>query len=382
MKILRLLLFLFVLLAVTALAPRAYAVEVKSGDSVVIAKDHVTSGSLFVSGNTVTVDGTVHGDVFCVGKQILVTGIVDGDVICAAQIIHISGTVSGNVRLAAQQIDIAGIVKRNATLLGQTLTIAKDGGVNGELLLGVQTLTVDGLVGKGVVGGAQTATINGRVNGDVNLDVETLNIGKTAVVAGSLTYTSKNEAAVPGSASISGKVTRVAPPQKKVEVTKKTYSLPAGRPWPASALPSILLYLIIGFVMVAVFPGFTTRVNDNMKDGPVLTGILGFAALMLVPMAAIFLAITIIGIPVAIVLIALYILALLLCRVFVARLVGKYILDSFNMAQKDNLLMQMLVGVPILWFIIKFPVLGGIIGFIALIWSLGGIVKVFSQSKK
>ena len=248
------------------------------------------------------------------------------------------------------------------------------------MLFAGQSLVVDGLIGKSIMGAVQSATVNGRVNGSVKLDVESLGLGEGASISGALRYTSDKDAVIARSSSVAGTIERTTPPVSNK--TQEKVFPKSSRPWPANALPSILFYLIIGLITVSVFPNYTKRVTDQMKATPFSTGFTGAVALMSVPVLVVILAITILGIPIALALLFLYIVTIMLSRIFVANIVGAYILDNFNVRQKTNLLFQMLVGVPIVWSMFKAPFVGGFIGFIAVCWALGGVVQLLRRAKK
>lgn len=327
-----------VLFCIVFLSPlQVQAMDVRSGDSVTVAKDQVVNGSVFLSGTTVTMDGTVHGDVYCAGQDVSISGSVDGDVLCAAQSGVISGQVFGNVRMLGQSVGISGAVARNVTVAVQSLTISSQASVSGEVFYAGQTITVDGTIAKSLEGFTQTSKLaNGKIHGPVSLQVP-----------------------------------------DKTEKPKKIVA--PKNPWPASALPSIFVNLVVGLLAVSVFGKFIKRSMDVMTAQTLPTGLVGAVALMATPVAVVVLICTILGIPFAIILLMAYILAILVSRIFVAGVVGAYVLESFQVKQKANALLQMAVGVPLLWFMFKAPIVGGFVGFLAVCWGLGGLIQGFRK---
>ena len=381
MKTFRYILLLVGLFSIVSIVPGVHAMEVQTGESVQIAKEQVIDGSVIIGATNITVDGVVHGDVFCAGQRVHITGKVDGDVICAAQSMTISGAVSGNVRLIGQTVEIAGGVRRNASLVAQSFSVSEGASVSGELLFAGQSMIVDGTIGKSILGAAQFANVNGRVNGGVKLDVESLGVGEKASISGGLLYTSDKEAIIPPSAHVAGTVNRTPLPPKS-ERRKTMFPKVNSKPWPANALSSILFFLIVGLIVVSVFPKYTKRISDQMKATPLATGVTGAIALMTTPVLIVLLAITILGIPIAIALLFVYLFVVIFSRIFVAGIVGAYILENFNVSQKESALVQMLVGVPVLWFMFKAPFVGGLLGFIAVCWAVGGVVQMLRRVKK
>ncbi|HUD18983.1 MAG TPA: polymer-forming cytoskeletal protein [Patescibacteria group bacterium] len=379
MKFVRFILAITILFAAFRVVPAAHAFEVESGEMVDVSRDQVIDGSLFIGAKSVKVDGVVHGDVYCAGNDVTISGTVEGDVICAAQMLRVSGVVDGNLRLAGQTITIEGPVKRNVTAFGQTLTQSQASSVSGELFVAAQTLTQNGIIGKSLGGYGETIGINGKVHGNVDVETSSLILGDSAKVYGNLHYVSDTKVVVPKSASILGMVTNEpTAKQNKQQAAAK----PAPNPWPANAIPSILFFLVVGLLMLKFMPAVTQKIFTVMKEDPIAVALKGFVYLMVVPVVAVILAVTIIGIPFALLLVLLYIIAIAISRLFVALWVGWYILDSFKAKTKDNTFLQIAVGVPVLWFMFKAPFVGGIVGFLAVIWGLGGMVQMVRSKKK
>ena len=376
MKVLRWIILSLFIIFLGILTPQAHAFTAESGDLVDLSRDQTINGSLFVGANTVLIDGTVHGDLFCAGQKVTITGTIDGDVICGGQTIEITGAVGGNIRAAAQSLTIGSSVKRNVSVAGATIELSKTASVAGELLFAGQTLIDDGVIKGGITGVSEGATVNGPVAGDISLDSDTVTLGASARIRGNVTYTSDTKATIASSASISGAITQ----QKPQETTTKTAPTQnASAQWPANAIPGILFYLIVTFVILKLFPASTTRITDRMTASIVPTALTGLITLVVVPLVTIVLAVTIVGIPFALVLALLYVVAILVCRVYVGILVGWYILDSFHSKLVKSVYWQMLIGVPILWFMFKAPFVGGLVGFLAVIWGLGAIVHTFRK---
>jgi cytoskeletal protein CcmA (bactofilin family) len=374
----------FLLLSVIILqrAPMVAAFEVRNGDSVSLTHDQTINGSMLAAGSNVSIDGIVRGDVYCAGKQITISGLVDGDVLCAGQSIVISGVVTGNARLMGQTIDIHGTVRRNASIVAQMMTLSPDGSVNGELLLAGQTFVLHGFVGKGISIAGQTVELNGRVNGDVWTANQSVMVGDKAIIGGNFKYTSPNQIQIPKTASISGMVTFTQALNKKGNTNKVSSWMRMQRPASAGILLGIIWNVIIVSGLVFFFPKKVLRVIERMKDRPVRVGLVGFAALIILPVVGVFIALTIVGIPLAVLWFLLYALVVGISRSFAAIIVGDYIVESFFAKLKNRRFVPVFIGVPILWLIFRTPFIGGLISFCAVCWGMGGMAGVLRNRKK
>jgi hypothetical protein len=104
-----------------------------------------------------------------------------------------------------------------------------------------------------------------------------------------------------------------------------------------------LAMLIVGFVALAVSPLWADRVSSMITGKPWSSILTGLAGLLLAPLAAALLLVTVVGIPLAFIPLALYVVALLLSEVFVAYLVGGWLLDRLKRPQSTPYL-RMAVG--------------------------------------
>lgn len=360
--------------------PVVDAVEVRGGQMARVEENQKINGSLFIAGDTVTVDGLVNGDVFCAGQTIEIEGVVTGDVICAGQSIRVRGRIDGNLRFAGQTIAIDGAVTRNVTVLGQTVSTSPDAVIGGELLFAGQTFMHAGTLAKSLYGAGETSDIRGSVGGDVDLYADTVRLGDGASVSGALRYTSEHEANISQSALVGGSVTRSIPETNEKEKPERTIRRPQDS-WPFTTLPGIVIHVVAGLIFAALAPLYIPRVQKTMGDNPVIVGLKGAAVLIFAPAVFLSLFFTIIGIPAAILGIVLYILALSVSRVVVGMLVGKAILENFAKRQADNLYIQVLVGVPVLWFMLKAPFVGGLLTFLAILWGMGGLLLGMKSKK-
>jgi hypothetical protein len=96
-------------------------------------------------------------------------------------------------------------------------------------------------------------------------------------------------------------------------------------------------------------------------------GGLGFAVLVTVPIAAIVVACTFIGIPLALSSLAIWLGALYLAKIIVAEFVGRTVF-------KAGKAMSLLGGLAVVIVAVNLPFLGGLINFLFILLGLGALV--------
>lgn len=326
------------------------------GQAVFVPKDEVVNGTLFAGGNMVTIDGTVHGDVICGSQTVIITGMVDGDVICGAQTLRIEGAVGGSVRAAGQTIEIAGPVSRNVTVAAQTLTIDSTSSISGEILAAVQN-----------------ASIDAKVGGDISMVDGSVVFGDKTNVKGSVHYQSKTAATFAPSATIAGTLTHTLPPKTQQKQPVSNVRKVAGAT--GGLIGKIIFYFILAALVVLVAPKRTKRILDLMQASPGPMMLAGFITIIVVPIIIITMALTLIGIPFAILVGILFALALVTAEVFTSIFVGRYILDRFNANRENKMFLNILVGVPVACLVFAIPILGGLAGFLGVIWGFGAMIE-------
>jgi hypothetical protein len=136
--------------------------------------------------------------------------------------------------------------------------------------------------------------------------------------------------------------------------------------------------LMIGAAaLVAVFPAFTRRTAETTRSRVGFALLLGAAALLLIPIAFIFAAVTIVGIPLALLLLLLYLLLLFTGFIFAGIALGDTGLERMQASKRDRLGWRSLaaaLGIAVLALVTYIPVLGGLVAFVALLIGIGAIV--------
>jgi len=368
-------------ITLTPLAASAYAI--KTADSVYVPKTETIEGNLYAAGANITVEGKVNGDVICAGQAINISGEVSGDVICAGQAINVTGNVGGSLRAVGNSINLSGQVSRNVMAFGASILSAGGSSIGWDLLAVGAFAQIAGNVGGDLYGSLGQAAISGQIGKNVNLEFGRQNkkagappliITGTAKINGDLKYTSSENATIENGAVIKGQTTHNLP--------KATAARPGfmNLAWWWGKLIFLFSALVIGLVLISFWHQPVIKITDLMlsKVGPAFGW--GVLALLLTPIIAIILLITIIGIPLSFILMALWLIALYLSKIFVGILVGRSLLNNYWTKQKDSLILAMIIGIIIVKLIITLPFIGWVLGLLAVLWGLGGILLAFKKA--
>jgi cytoskeletal protein CcmA (bactofilin family) len=350
------------LLALTPSSARAQ----EAGPTVVIRG--MQPDSVYAAGRTVEVTGDLARDLVAAGGTITVLGRVGEDVLAAGGSVLLTGPVGENVRAAGGTVLIADAVGEDVVATGGTVRLAHDARVGGRVWLAGATVEVGGHVRRTLVAAAATVRLAGRVDGDVTLVGRRIEIGPTARIAGNLTYTSPQDAQIDPAAQIRGAVThRHAETATRIA---RVIRVVVGLVWVAS----LLGVMAVGVVLLGLFPRFTRLAASTIAREPWTSLGLGVAVLVVTPIAALVLVLTVIGLPIALMLTALYAVAPLLgyltAGVFLGDLGTRWAFRRPN-ASTGWRILSLILALLGLALVRLVPVLGTAIGFLALVMGLG-----------
>lgn len=354
------------------------AFSVRHGDSVNISKEETIDEGLFISGSTVTINGSVHGDVYCAGKSVTINGDVQGDVLCAAQDIEITGVVNGNVRVVGQNIEVGADVARSMTVAGQHIHLAKNAIIHGEAVIAGQAVKLNGSVLKNFYGAGDDVSINGVIGRDLNVNAKQLFIGETASISGQGKYISDKAAIIDSNAAISQPLIQETPkPEVKSNPRprKENFSV-------VGIIFSSFSLFIMGWIIVKLFSTAADKMSSFMLTSPLPTALIGAGLLFGGPIVFVLLLITIVGIPLAFTWLLVWVLILLSSTALCAFALGKVVVSRFWEDAKKSSLKQLLVGAIVLSILFALPFVGWMVKLIAMLLGSGAIAKALLHRKE
>lgn len=351
------------------LVSSVFAQQIEQKDDIVVLKDQVINKDYFAKGQQISVLGSINGDAYLAGGKVTIEGNIGGDLIAVGGTINVRGRVVKNLRVAGGQVVISGEVGGNTTVAGGAVEIMDNAKIGGSLTSLAGSLTVYAPVSKGATIAAGDTTIASHINGDVVAAVGNISLTPQASVLGDLTYYSQNDAQIREGASINGKTTHNIP---RIKQTQKYQGI-GEKAKISLTIISLLLSLIIGAVLLRLLPVFSQKTVDRVLTKPLLSFGQGILALIVTPIAAILLAITLIGIPFALIMTVAFIIYLYIAKIFVALAVGQKLLELTQ--SKYGPIWALLAGLLIYAIISIIPIIGPLTAFIVVTIGVGAILQ-------
>ena len=369
MRRFRLLLGMILAIAIPA---TVLAANTADETNVTLVRGDNRTGTYYVSGQNITVDGNVTGDVVCAGQTVVINGSVGGDVICGAQTLTVNGPVAGSVRGASQVVTLNGTVGRNVTIAAQSFVLASNSRVGGDVAVAAETTSLGAPIGQTVYVAAKKLDLNSTVGGNVTSYVEALNVSGTATVAGNFDYTSQQTFSI-DKTKVQGQISRHAATRASDTRSDAAIAFRKLMYWIVSGLLGALL-------AIWVAPRFVRGVTNAMVSRWQGSLAWGALALLVGPPVLVILSLTVVGLPTAAVLGILWLIAVLTSGLFAGIAVGRLAWQRED-SNRRALALSAMAGIPLVLLSEWIPGLGGVLGFIAVIWTLGGMVLAINRAR-
>ncbi|MCL6473260.1 MAG: FapA family protein [Firmicutes bacterium] len=364
----RLLILIILLIVVACASTPARAAQFASRDNIRIPSDRTINDDFYVSGGTVVIDGTVNGDLTVAGGNITINGPVHGSLLVAGGGVILNGTVDRSVRAISGDLTINGQTEKDLVVAGGNVDISSGSTIGQDLVVTAGSARLSGMVARRLFGTGGNITIDGVVGDDARLDVNQLRLTGRAVINGDLSYTSENRAEISRGARIRGEITFNERPQRRQGIFPRMLSF----------LLAFLAALVSGIALLVLFPRRTVQIANTVAAASWQSPLLGFALLLVVPVAAILLFILIITIPLGIATLILYIFGIYLAKVFVGLAVGMVLSRLFNF--KAGNILALFIGLLIVMLLGLIPFIGPVLRFLYIIFGLGAAVIVIYRA--
>ncbi|WP_331232619.1 bactofilin family protein [Natronorarus salvus] len=296
------------------------------------------------SGTVIVEEGETVSEVNAVAGAILVQGTVTGDVSGAAGNVLIEGTVEGDVSTATGNLRITGAVDGDVAAGAGDIHIDEGATIGGDLDAGAGTIRIDGAIG-----------------GDVTIGADTIQLGDEAEIAGSLTYDGTLEGNLD---AVAGEITR----DRTIGVSIGPDLQPLAS-W-VFTVYAFVLNLLLGAVLLALFPRFSEDVADRVSTEPVKTGLVGLGLFIAVPLVLVLVALTVIGIPLSIGGAIAFAFLLWIGVVYGRFAIGAWLL---SLAGMDNLWLALVGGLLVGAVLSQVPFIGGLLNVVILLLGLGAL---------
>jgi cytoskeletal protein CcmA (bactofilin family) len=349
-----------------------------------------SNDDVYAAGGSVSLQSTIAGDAYAAGGDVTVGQAVEQDVVAAGGTVTINGTVGDDARLAGGTIIVNSAVADDLVVAGGSITINSD--IGGDLVVTGGQVVLNGNVGGAVKIAAGSVTLNGTVTGPSEIKAETIVLQGT--MNGPGRYVATKSFSVQSGSSFNAPFEYYQPsgeynfaPYLKNGATAKFQSNLAptdtskkAQAWAAQAfgwfeLLTLLSAMLVLALLVGICGRYLVQVADDFRKHFWLRAAGGLIYFIVLPVLALLLLITIIGIPLGVLTIAILILSMIFAKTLTAAILALWLLKRSNKQWMGWRLWLVAVAAYIaLRLVVVIPVIGWLISALIVCATFGSLL--------
>lgn len=329
-----------------------------------------TSGAGFAEGSSA---GSYDGSLFTAGGSVDSSAEVKGVQFAAGSDVQVQGSCE-YLMAAGNQLVFSGDAENDAFAAGNNVYIF--GSVGRDLFAAGSTVEIRGSVERSAYIAAGSVVIDGSIGGDLYLSADKVVISDSAKIGGAVHYGSNTQMSAPKS------VLSAAEVYEEIET-----AAPAHKSIGSRALSVLLSYLgaaAVAFVLLWITPIWekldSKYYGADFGDYAKAFGI-GFAVLAGLPVAAVLLMITRIGLRLAFVLLLVYAAAIVASPVFLSFFIGMLIWRR-ALKKAPCYFAELPIGLLAWRIVCCIPGLSFAVGFVAVPLGLGVLTLLLGKPQK
>ena len=330
--------------------------------------DTDSAGNMFVSGDSVSLDGESFFAGFAAGQSVDITDSdAEGSVFAAGQEVTIKdSSVSESMFIGGNNVNIDNTqIHGNIFAAGNSVKITDGCEANAVYAAG-NDITFEGETDFLALGGTNVS-VNGTIDGDVTIDANNVDISDDTVITGTLTINSSTEPEISDEASI-GKYEFNKVDADSNGIAKVSFGAMILKKI-TSGLYWIVAMAAFGMILCWLFDKHLTTAANYVKNRTAPLVLSGVIAWICIPIAALLMCISYILAPIAGMLMLAYVLLLCAGLAFAGASIGRLIFP------KMNVFLAALIGIAALEVIRLIPFIGGLVGIAADMYLLGYVVQ-------
>ncbi|MBC8207508.1 MAG: polymer-forming cytoskeletal protein [Kiritimatiellales bacterium] len=342
----------------------AQAIEFIQTNQFVITEMESMPEESWISAQSLTINGSVSNDLFASAPVMELNGTFHGDAWCAGNSITGAGIFLNSARLISRITQIQGTHYGSVTAVGTTVKIDRTAVLYSDLLCVGENVILEGSVSGKVRVLAQRVTLGGQIKGDTSITAQEIVILPGTVINGNLSYQAPNELVLSPSVILNGELQRRFSPAPVRRLMKKNLG---------GHFMFALAALVTGLVFIGLFPRYNGTALHLLSESRGLCSLAGFAGLVLLPMGAFVLLLTVVALPLSILILLFYFILLYLSKIAVALWIGSAVLRrrEFN---KQKIAAPLTLGLLILYALTSFTAAEMIVNILVIILGLGALL--------
>lgn len=310
-------------------------------------------GDLYIAGETISVAGTVLGDLYVAGSQVDLSGTVAGDVIVAGGQLNLGGTIDGSLRGVGGQVFVSSKIAKNMSIVSGALIVD-----SATQLAGNATAV------------AGTVRLDAPLPNNATVLAGTLSLLKP--IQGSLMYATDTKSSPVDEALVSGSVTRHEFKQPSSQMMSKPDEKATKAFLSILSIIHLASQLVVGLLLIYLVPKFMQKSAHTFSTQTAKSIGIGFVTLIVLPFVAVFLAITLIGLPLGVLTLVGYGVLMYIGQFVAYYAIGQAV--SHKLGKKWGASAVFTLGLLTLTLVGFIPLLGWVASMLAHVAGVGALV--------
>lgn len=344
-----------------------------AGAKIKIISENATN--IYAAGARVTIEGKAKKNVWAAGALLDIDIETDGDLHAAGSRISIKGKVNGKTRLAGANLIIDAEIGEILNAAGASIEISENAKLPADTTIAGALIEFHGIAKDNLGLYADEVAFSGQALGTVTIEGRNVHINDTARIEGDLVIRSSEKAVLSPNATVTGKVTQTD--LEDSEYFKEHENEPSARKFILLLASSIF---ILGLIQIFLARGFVEQGITTLRRQPVRSILLGLAMFFGIPIFAIAVIVTIIGVPIGVATLLAFPFLLILALTTATLGVSNWLLNRKNESKNTGQRIVLLFAGAVLLIIVGFiPFIGGLLIFLAILLGLGATAVTISR---
>ncbi|MEZ4180293.1 MAG: hypothetical protein R3B41_02100 [Candidatus Doudnabacteria bacterium] len=331
-----------------------------------------TYKNLYAGGANVAINSDVAGDLWVMGGTVHIDGNIEKDLVVMGGSVYVNGSIGDDLRILGGDILVSGSIGGDIVGAGGNIRVNDKATIAGDVLIAGGNVFLDAPIAGRLDARVEQLTLNAAVNGLTEIKAQKVSFGSNAIVSteGSY-YKAHQEAQISDGAQVQAIQYQV---YQRGEDGHRKRGMAAI--FTLGFVVKIVAMILAALLMIKLFPRTAQTLVNNMANKPWLGLLVGFLAMIVVPVGAVILCLIMFGFYIAIIAVLLWILYMVVSALLASVFVGSWITKFLNKTTQLTVDWQaVVIGVVVLAVMMLIPIVGAIV--VALLWltAVGTVIR-------